>query len=403
MIRVGRVLSNIDQSSGGIIKIQPLDSNGDVLQEEYDALPCTPNLGDGYGFLSVPGPGALVLFVEIPNQTIPGNQHPFRFAWIGVVGSVVTQIPGTAAFSNDKNDPDETDNTQKQNLGQPGNPEKLRGLTGPEPENLYADTGHPQQDIFKSKAGHKLVLSKKITPQGTHDNSILLQSASGKGLRIDDGPPELKMDKISLRDETSHGEKGERGPNRFEIITHEDKAELITERDQVHITHSGGQEHLIMQGTQSQTRTNLGKGDIVDMTAYGNHVISSQKNISRTSHEGDITYEAKGGDIISIVAGNIVSQAAGNIISEAVGTVTITSDASLNLVCGGSIVNITPASVSITSPLITLTSPLITLNGQTVVSGAATVSGGLGVQGIDFGTHTHGGVLSGTDFTFPPL
>lgn len=377
MIRVGRVQSSTDRSAGGILKIQALDDS----QEIVDALPCSPNLGDGYGFLSVPGPGSLVLFVQIPEQPVPGIQQLFRHAWLGVIGSVITQVPGLAAFSKDKNDPDETNNSQKQNLGLPGYPEKLQGLTGPEPENSYADNFIPQQDIFKSQAGHKLVLSKKITAQGTHDNSILLETASGKGLRIDDGPPELKMDKISLRDETNHGARGERGPNRFEIITHEDKAELVTERDQVHVSFTGGQDHVIMQGSQSQRRTNRGEGDIVDTTVYGNHIISSQKDISRTSQKGDITDQA--------VEGSIQCTA-----SE--GAITLTAPI-IKLVANDSKITLDSEGITIES------GNKITLNGQTIINGAATVSGGLGVDNVDFGSHVHGGVDTGSDFTNPPI
>ena len=35
---------------------------------------------------------------------------------------------------------------------------------------MYAENGIPQQDIFKSKHGHKLILSHKITETGVNDN-----------------------------------------------------------------------------------------------------------------------------------------------------------------------------------------------------------------------------------------
>ena len=366
MLRVGRVQSNVDNTAGGILKIKPLDSTGDVIDEEFDAVPCSPNLGEGYGFLSVPGKGATVIFMEIPPivRGVDKGQVTFRHAWIGVVATDEVRMKGQAAFSNDKNDPDESNNTQKDVLGQPGYPEKTKSLTIPEGENMYAENGIPQQDIFKSKHGHKLVLSHKITETGVNDNGILLQTASGKGLHINDGPPELKMDRITLKDEQNHGVRGERGANRFEIISYKDQAELVTEKDQLHITHSGNQEHMIMCGEGTQYRINRGKGDIQDTAAYGNHKINANKDIVSVSHKGNIIETVMDGDIQENAPN-------GSIISNA--------GSELRLVCGDSSITLTPGSVQINAPSITLN------NGLTInEAGFATLATGVGLE-----THTH--------------
>lgn len=390
MIRVGRVIQNYDNTAGGVIKIKPLDSAGDVVQEEYDAVPCSPNLGEGYGFLSVPGVGTDVLFVEIPPivKGIDRGKVTFRHAWIGVVATDQVRMKGQAAFSNDKNDPDENNNTQKDVLGQPGFAEKTKSLTVPEGENMYAENGLPQQDILKSKHGHKLVLSHKITESGVNDNGILLQSASGKGLHINDGPPEMKMDRITLKDEQNHGVKGERGPNRFEILSFKDEAQLVTEKDQIHVTHSGNQEHTIMCGTGSQSRINRGRGDVEDIVAYGNHKVNANKNIVSLSHKGNIIETAQDGDIQENAPNGRVISIAGN---------------QLQLVCGESSITLLPGSVEINSPSISINGAAISLAGGPIsMNGGFTVStGGLATlaTGIGLETHVH---PAGTPTTGPP-
>jgi hypothetical protein len=388
MLRVGRVQSNVDNTAGGILKIKPLDSTGDVIDEEFDAVPCSPNLGEGYGFLSVPGKGATVIFMEIPPivRGVDRGQVTFRHAWIGVVATDEVRMKGQAAFSNDKNDPDESNNTQKDVLGQPGYPEKTKALTIPEGENMYAENGIPQQDIFKSKHGHKLVLSHKITETGVNDNGILLQTASGKGLHINDGPPELKMDRITLRDEQNHGVRGERGANRFEIISYKDQAELVTEKDQLHITHSGNQEHMIMCGEGTQYRINRGKGNIQDIAAYGNHQTNANKNIASTSHTGNIIEFAQDGDIQENAPNGRIISIAGS---------------QLQLVCGDSSLTMLPGSVEINSPSISLNGQAISLAGGPIslngefkvdTAGFATLATGVGLENH---VHAHGEPTTG--------
>ena len=393
MIKVGRVESNEDFNAGGILTINPLNATGDVTKQKIYAVPCTPNLGEGYGFLSVPGKGATVLYIEIPPLAPPGSvdvgQVTFRYAWIGAVATNVIRQKGQAAFSNDKNDPDENNNTQFDSLGQPGFPEKTRRLTIPEPENMYAENAIPQQDIFKSKHGHKLVLSHKITESGVHDNGILLQTASGKGLHINDGPPQLRMDRITLRDEQNHGPNGNRGANRFEIISYKDQAELVTEKDQLHITHSGNQEHMIMCGEGSQYRINRGKGDIQDIAAYGKHLINAESDVISTSNKGNIIETAQDGDIQENAPNGRVISIAGN---------------QLQLVCGESSLTMSPNSVEISSPSISINGATISLAGGPIsMNDGFTVStGGLATlaTGVGLETHVH---VAGIPTTGPPV
>ena len=391
MLRVGRVQSNFDKTAGGVLKIKPLDSTGDVIDEEFDAVPCSPNLGEGYGFLSVPGKGATVIFMEIPPivRGVDRGQVTFRHAWLGVVATDEVRMKGRAVFSNDKNDPDESDNTQKDVLGQPGYPEKTKSLTIPEGESMYAENGIPQQDIFKSKHGHKLVLSHKITDTGVNDNGILLQTASGKGLHINDGPPQLKMDRITLKDEQNHGPNGNRGANRFEIISYKDQAELVTEKDQLHITHSGNQEHMVMCGDGTQYRINRGKGDIQDTVAYGNHKVNANKDIVSLSHKGNIIETAQEGDIQE-TAGRILSVAGGQ----------------LQLVCGDSSLTMSPGSVEISSPSISINGQTVSLTGNPIsLNGGFTVAtGGFATlaTGVGLETHTHQENQPTSNITGPP-
>jgi len=399
MLKVGRVVDTRDYTAGGKLRIIPLDSNGDETDAIVQAVPSSPNIGDGHGFLSIPGPGSFVIYMEAPPITVNKVRVPVQYIWLGAVALPMLQTMGQSSVSHDKNDSDESNNTQKDPYNRtPSDSKNIYDSGVPEGQVMFADNDLPQKDIWKHRHGHKIIMSHKITDKGTHDTGILLQSASGKHVHINDGHPEAGAhDRIVISDEKISNESG---PNKFEIIsggTYKDTAWLRTERDQTHISHKGNQLHEIAKGEGSQRRDNRGKGDIVDKVFKGNHIIEAEKDISRISYKGNITEICEEGEIVCEARD---------------GTITLNATSQLQLVCGDSTITLAPGSVTINSPSITING-ITSINGATSVVGAtsitgatsiaglATVNGGLGVDGIPFDTHIH--VDPDDGFTGPPV
>ena len=184
--------------------------------------------------------------------------------------------------ANSREDADDANATQKDSYGRGPTDSGVLIDTGvPDSGSVYADNGLPQQDIWKTRNGHKFVMSHKIT-KARHNNSILYQTAGGKFLRLDDGPPELAMDRITLSDEKK---------NRFQIITggvRPNMALLETRQDQEFTSLEGAQYQTVVTGSGDQIRDNMGKGDIRDHVHQANHITTAYVDINRTSHTGDI-------------------------------------------------------------------------------------------------------------------
>lgn len=379
IIKVGRVVDTRDDSAGGKLTIAPLDSNGDESGSTIQAVASSPNIGDGHGFLSVPGPGSLVIYVEAPPIRFNKIRVPVQYFWLGAIALPMLQTMGRSSLSHDKNDADESNNTQKDHLARtPSDSKHIYDSGIPEGQLMYADNDLPQKDMWKHKKGHKIIMSHKITDKGTHDTGILVQSSSGKHIHINDGHPDAGAhDRIKICDEKVSNEGG---PNMFEIISGGDKADtawLKTERDQTHISHKGSQLHEIAKGSGSQRRDNKGSGDIVDKAYKGQHIVEAEKGIRRTTSEGGVIEIAKDGSIqYSAEDGDVVVEASNEIV----------------LKCGQSTITLSPL-------LVEITSPLINLNGLTVTTGGDAITAG----GIGLGTHIHGEQQPTLSVTTGPL
>ena len=377
MIRLGIVEETKDITSGGVLKITPIDSKGQLAEQSIEAVQCAPNAGDGQGIFTIPGPGSIVMFVDASDtmarlaKFLQTSDVGYKYVWLGALaGGESMQRKGQSGVTADKNDADDGNNTQKDYLGRDPRKGGLLSDKGiAQAGGVYADNFIPQQDIWKTKNGHKFIMSHKITDKGRHDNSILTQSAGGKFIRIDDGPAELKMDRIEISDEHR---------NRFIIKTggtRPDSSELYTIRDQDQTSERGNQTQTIMGASEgSQLRHNYGAGNIEDKACKGNHTIEAEKDMSRFSHTGNILEVAfKGNSEYTTLEGTTLINAAEG----------------LTLVCGGSVIEMKPNSIDITSAK-------ITLNGTTEVTGGTTTL----ATGVVLDTHFHIGNLGGP--TSPP-
>jgi hypothetical protein len=391
MIKIGIVKSNEDPTAAGRLQIAELDSNGDVTKNYIFAVPCSPNIGDGHGFISVPGPGSYVMYFEAPPITFTTKRAPVKHVWLGAIALPTLQTEGVAATSSDKNDPDESNNTQKDYLARTFKDSKKLYDSGiPEGQNVYMDNDIPQQDIWKSKKGHKFIMSHKITDKGTHDSGIRMQSSLGKVIHLNDGHPGAGAhDRIVISDGTrSDPSTGSYGPNMFQIIsggTRKDTAELRTGRTQTFLTFRGNQFHEILEGKGDQTRDNKGAGDIKDTAYNGNHITQAEQNIHRTSKKGDINETAEKGDIAYI---------------SDEGQITIEAATKINIRCGNSQIVLNPESIEIESPQITVKSGATTFKPlapgsaeQTVITATSVTSTDSAGLSVDLITHTHVGNL----------
>lgn len=369
MIKRGTVISTVDTQEGGILTIKPYGS-----EREIRALPCGQSVGAGHGFFPAPpGPGSEVLYVEMPDIEEDHEKCIFKYAWLGSVPVPVMQTKGRSSTANDKNDPDDYNTDQKDAYARKSDKEhKTFDLGIPEAGNVYADNFIPQQDVWKQKNGHKIVLSHKITEKGRLDNTVLIQAASGKHLRFNDGPPEMGMDRIVLGDEKSNNDFG---PNRLEIISggeHPDSAWLNTARDQNFISMKGSQNMEILGGKADQRRMNNAEGDIVDAANKGSHNTFAKKSLVRFAENGNIRERAIKGDIA-------YEAPEGSIIIEA--------DTAISLRVGSTTLTLTQTAVNINADVISITGN----NGDVVV------------DGISLTDHVHGGVRSGGSITSPPV
>ena len=290
----------------------------------------------------MPGKGTVVMFTKAVDalkslgQFLQGADVPYEWVYVGAVTSQTVQRRGESSVSDDKNDADESNDTQKDYLQRsPFDKGVIIDSGIPEAGLVYADNFLPQQDIWKHKCGHKFVMSHKITNKGRHDNSILLQTAIGKKLHIDDGPADMKMDRITITDEHK---------NRLVIRTggdNPDSSTIHTIRNQDYTTEKGSQYMTIMPASKGRMqRDQLGAGDMRDFVAKANYRLTAEKDILRISHKGDIEERADTGDIA-------YNSSQGNIFIEA--------SKSISLTCGGSTIVMTPDSIAIDSTNISIT------------------------------------------------
>ena len=342
-MRIGIIASTRDITSGGIIKVQPLDSNGQLADSTVDVVWLSMNVGAGQGIFSMPGVGTMVMFTRATealgslNNHLRNSDNPYEWVFVGALTSQNIQRRGESSVSDDKNNADEGNDTQKDHLQRDPLVKNIIVDSGvPEAGLVYADNHLPQQDVWKHKCGHKYVMSHKITDKGRHDNSILLQTAIGKKLHIDDGPAETKMDRITITDEHQ---------NRIIIRTggdNPDSSTIHTIRNQDYTTEKGSQVMTIMPGASEKSlmrRDQLGAGNMEDFVAQADYRLTVEKNILRISHNGDIEERADTGSIA---------------YNSTLAAISLEAATSITLTCGASTITMTPAAIAIDSPTVTI-------------------------------------------------
>ena len=384
MIYVGTVIKSEDSSRAGMLVIKADKELGLVTDDTVTASMASPNVGGGYGFAQIPGVGSRVLFTDLSKNG--EDDTPQKYVWFASTTFPIMQTKGRNVLANSTTDPEDFAEPRAEIEALP--PEADSGLKTdcgiPNLGSIYGDNNLPQAAVWKAPPGHFLQFSNKVTDFGTHDVATLLMNASGKYIKLDDGPPTEGMDRITISDEM-----GEFGGNRIEIKTGDpDKPNSILaqcRQDQDYISIQGSQIMAITTGEGAQIRENMATGGIHDIAYTADHTITAETDIVRTSKTGDITEVAEEGDIS---------------ITSDTGTIDLTAKQVITFTCGDSVIEMTPTGINITSPN-------ITINGTTSISMTAPTgnivfdAGDVLATSISLVTHKHIGNLGAP--TSPPF
>lgn len=374
MIGLAQVIDTRDPMEGGSLVLRPLTPVGGAGQDTITASMCAPNTGGDQGFTSIPGTGSYVLFVDVHamcqgSELETNLQH--KYVWLGALATQTMLTQNQSIVANDALNADDYDSTQKDYLARDPQTKGLLVAHGtPEEGMLYDSDSQPRKSIWKFLSGHKIVMAKLVDAVlGRNENSLRVQTAGGKYLRLDDGPAQMHMDRITIRDENK---------NRLEIRTGGDRPNsFLLETGQDHeFTTLRGCQHMTIMGASNgdQIRDNLGTGDVRDHVHQGNYRLTAYKDINRTSHTGDITELCEKGDITyKTGTGDINIYSAAGMDVDAGDSITVDSPTDIKLTCGASTIVMTPASIVITSPNVS------------IVGG----TGDAFINGISLVTHKH--------------
>ena len=213
-----RVHSVDDAYKGGFITV-----TCDLVFEEkpFDCKMASPFGGAGYGFFNVPGEGAQVLITEVVNE---------GWVWFACLQTLEVEPGGTATITQPKGKGDEAMKFEAEDhLAKRGREEgDPMQLTHGVPEGFlsYEENGQPEQYLWKTPKGHKIIMSEKHTEEH-EEKHITIKSLGGKMILLDDADPRTDIgtepsvpagatgDRIIISDGDEWEDDG--GPNRIWI------------------------------------------------------------------------------------------------------------------------------------------------------------------------------------------
>jgi len=197
--------------------------NAVMGEEPFDCKMATSFGGAGYGFFNVPGIGAMVLITEVEGE---------GWVWFACLANLELEPGGENTITQPKGSDDEAKKVESPvpyaKYGQQDGDPKM--LTHGVPEGFvnYKDNHQPEQYIWKSPKGNKIVLSEKHTEEA-EEKHITIKSAMGKMILLDDADPRTDIgtepsvpmgatgDRIIIADGEDFDVDG--GPNRIWIQT----------------------------------------------------------------------------------------------------------------------------------------------------------------------------------------
>tara|TARA_R110000765_G_scaffold316961_1_gene409239 strand:- start:21254 stop:22516 length:1263 start_codon:yes stop_codon:yes gene_type:complete len=163
-------------------------------------VPCSyvsPVGGGGAGFFALPGIGATVLCANIPSTNPPVSN-----IWMGCLyqnGQVTPESFISQPYL-------EVD-VEAARFYTPERPASMGvdlGCGVPSQEVIYTDNNLPNSYVFQHPAGHMLRMTKKVTSQ-RNQNEIVLRSAMGKRLVLNDSPAKFGGNSLQLLDGDNNG------------------------------------------------------------------------------------------------------------------------------------------------------------------------------------------------------
>lgn len=284
-VYAARVNGVADAKKGGNIIVTCPEINGD---KTFSVKMAAPFGGAGYGFFAVPGEGALVLITKtahgwvwfscVYEPTIEPGGKP-----------IITQPRGKGSEAQKREDEDHLAKRGREE----GDPmQRTRGI----PEGFLAYEGNqlPEQYIWKTPKGNKIIMSEKHTSEN-EEKHITIQTPGGKRIILDDADPRTEVgtepsvpyhqtgDRIIIADGDEWEEEG--GPNRIWIQSTAGAAG-VEDSIQVYARNS-----LFLEAREGNINMTVLDSDVEDAHILITNLASG--NLEIDIEEGDIAAAAK--------------------------------------------------------------------------------------------------------------
>jgi len=285
-IFMARVVNSVDTLHGGHLNVICDQVHG---EEEFTCKMATPFGGAGYGFFGVPGRGASVLITEVTGE---------GWVWFACVYNLEVEKGGVATVVDPKGEGSEAQKHEAEDelakLGRKeGDPMQMtHGV--PESFLVYEDNNQPEQYIWKTPKGNKIIMSEKHT-ENSEEKHITIQSVGGKRIILDDGdarttigteptiPEGQTGDRIIIADGDEWEEEG--GPNRIWIQSTAGEAG-VEDSIQVYARNS-----LFLEAREGNINMTVLDSEVEDAHILITNLASG--NLEMDIEEGDIAAAAK--------------------------------------------------------------------------------------------------------------
>jgi hypothetical protein len=249
----------------------------------------SPFGGAGYGLFAVPGAGASVLITEVQGE---------GWVWFSCLFNLEVEAGGTATVVDPKGSGSEAQKSEAEDpyakLGrEEGDPMQVtHGI--PESFLAYQENNEPEQYIWKTPKGHKIVMSEKHT-ENCEEKHITIQSAGGKRIILDDADARTEIgtepsmptgqtgDRIIIADGDEWEEEG--GPNRIWIQSTAGE-EGVEDSIQVYARNS-----LFLEAREGNINMTVLDSEVEDAHILITNLASG--NLEMDIEEGDIAAAAK--------------------------------------------------------------------------------------------------------------
>lgn len=285
-VYAARVQAATDTLHGGHLSVICDQVHG---AEAFTCKMASPFGGAGYGLFAVPGAGASVLITEVQGE---------GWVWFSCLFNLEVEAGGTATVVDPKGSGSEAQKSEAEDpyakLGrEEGDPMQVtHGI--PESFLAYQENNEPEQYIWKTPKGHKIVMFEKHT-ENCEEKHITIQSAGGKRIILDDADARTEIgtepsmptgqtgDRIIIADGDEWEEEG--GPNRIWIQSTAGE-EGVEDSIQVYARNS-----LFLEAREGNINMTVLDSEVEDAHILITNLASG--NLEMDIEEGDIAAAAK--------------------------------------------------------------------------------------------------------------